>query len=75
MKKLYELIMDKFFQCPYCNGKGGEVEPVTDEGYGPYYPCGFCNGTGYMNPFERIWTHLLISIAERRERKYETRKI
>jgi hypothetical protein len=33
----------KKFPCPVCKGKGGEIEPVLDDGSGPYYSCGFCN--------------------------------
>lgn len=33
----------KYFPCPICKGKGGYTEPVTDDGRGPYYPCGYCD--------------------------------
>ena len=29
-------------KCPLCDGDGGELDPVTDEGLGPYYDCGWC---------------------------------
>ena len=32
--------------CQACGGYGGEIDPVTDEGQGPWEECGFCLGTG-----------------------------
>ena len=37
------------YQCPWCNGYGGEVEPVLDDGTGPWYICGYCDGKGTMS--------------------------
>ena len=39
--------MKKFdYQCPACQGAGGEIEPILDYGQGPWYTCGYCKGTG-----------------------------
>lgn len=40
-------------KCRVCGGAGGEVEPVLDDGSGPWYPCGFCEGHGRI-PIWRI---------------------
>lgn len=36
--------------CQDCGGAGGEVEPICDDGSGPFNPCGWCEGTGYVTP-------------------------
>lgn len=42
--------------CQECSGRGGEVEPVLEDGSGPYYECGFCEGTGFVTPHIRgLW--------------------
>ncbi len=42
--------------CQECGGSGGEVEPVLDDGSGPWEPCGMCEGTGYTSPHDRgMW--------------------
>jgi hypothetical protein len=33
--------------CPACGGLGGDVEPVLDDGTGPWMECGFCQGRGW----------------------------
>lgn len=40
--------MPKSFPCPYCKGQGSWVEPVLDDGSGPTYNCGFCEGAGMI---------------------------
>lgn len=40
--------MNKRFPCPYCKGQGTWIEPVTDEGEGPMYECGCCEGQGMI---------------------------
>lgn len=40
--------MAKSFPCPYCKGAGEWIEPVTDEGQGPRYSCGGCDGEGMI---------------------------
>lgn len=40
--------------CQDCGGGGGEVDVVLPEtGQGPWMECGWCEGTGYMTPWER----------------------
>lgn len=41
------------FVCQECGGAGGEIEPVTDLGEGPWYACGFCEGTGLVTRWGR----------------------
>ena len=38
----------KIFPCPICRGRGGSIEPVMDDGSGPYYSCGACDDSGFM---------------------------
>ena len=63
------------FVCQECRGRGGEVEPVTDEGQGPWYDCGFCEGTGLVTRWMRGWwlTWKAQEKAER-ERKQAAKK-
>jgi hypothetical protein len=45
------------FPCPICKGKGGETEPILEDGSGPYYPCDACNDTGFIEIDSDIhWT-------------------
>lgn len=39
---------NKKFPCPSCKGKGGEVDPILDDGSGPYYPCDLCDDSGFI---------------------------
>ena len=42
--------------CQECGGSGGGVEPVLDDGTGPFEACGLCEGTGYLTPHRRgLW--------------------
>lgn len=42
--------------CQDCGGAGGEIEPVLDDGSGPFYICGFCEGLGIVTPHMRgLW--------------------
>jgi len=45
--------MGKKLLCQECGGSGGWVEPVLDFGQGPTYPCGWCEGTGFVTPWMR----------------------
>lgn len=40
--------MNRKFPCPYCKGDGSWVEPVLDDGSGPTYHCGVCDGEGMI---------------------------
>jgi len=45
--------------CQNCGGEGRRVEPVTDDGQGPWEECGWCAGTGLMDPWRRgLWLRL-----------------
>lgn len=42
--------------CQECGGTGGEMEPLMDDGSGPFMPCGFCEGLGLTTPHLRgVW--------------------
>ncbi len=42
--------------CMDCRGRGGWREPILDDGSGPWYECGWCEGTGYMTRHARgLW--------------------
>jgi hypothetical protein len=41
------------FTCQECKGHGGWVEPVLDFGQGPWFDCGFCEGTGLVTRWMR----------------------
>lgn len=48
--------MPRKFPCQECHGAGGETEPVLDDGSGPFFCCGVCEGTGYVTPWMRgLW--------------------
>ena len=32
------------YECPLCNGDGGELDIITDDGAGPFYECNWCDG-------------------------------
>jgi len=39
----------KMFQRPSCNGSGGEIDVVCEDGTGPREICGFCDGNGKLS--------------------------
>ena len=42
--------------CQDCGGAGGYTEPVLDDGSGPWFDCGWCEGTGLVTPRIRgLW--------------------
>lgn len=45
--------MPRKLMCQDCGGAGGEVEPVLDYGEGPWFDCGWCEGTGHVLPHRR----------------------
>jgi hypothetical protein len=54
--------------CQDCGGMGGETVPILDDGTGPWEPCGWCAGTGYVTRWMRgIW--LRSKAEEARNRK------
>ena len=34
--------------CPRCQGAGGAIDPVTDDGRGPWFVCDQCEGIGLV---------------------------
>jgi hypothetical protein len=53
--------MAKSFPCPYCKGQGGEKEPILDNGEGPWFECGMCDGQGMVEingPIHQIMKEL-----------------
>jgi hypothetical protein len=59
----------KLYECPDCHGEGGYTEVITDDGMGPHYTCGFCNGKGTMNVFKRIYLLVLFKKWELQDRR------
>lgn len=42
--------------CQDCKGAGGDSERTLDDGTGPWYECGWCEGTGLLTKHIRgIW--------------------
>lgn len=41
------------FPCQECRGMGGWIEPILDYGQGPFYSCGYCEGTGKVTRWTR----------------------
>lgn len=39
--------------CQECRGAGSFHEPILDDGTGPSYECGWCQGTGYVTGWLR----------------------
>lgn len=48
------------FDCPACDGEGGETEIITDDGRGPYYECGFCKGEGEVGLWKKFQWDIMI---------------
>jgi hypothetical protein len=44
-------------KCPWCNGEGGEVDVILDDGTGPFEMCGLCVGKGDVNLYHWILGH------------------
>ena len=58
--KIYINNMVRPLICQDCHGAGGKNEVVLPEtGQGPWYECGFCEGTGYVSPWVRsLWLRM-----------------
>lgn len=39
--------------CQECGGSGGYVEPILDDGSGPFETCGYCLGGGFVTCWVR----------------------
>jgi hypothetical protein len=64
-----DTLKEIFLMCPECKGEGGEKEIILDDGSGPWYECGFCNGKGYMNIFQKIYWKIILTYDNRRNKK------
>jgi DnaJ-class molecular chaperone len=62
--------IDKICECPDCHGEGGYTEVITDDGRGPRYTCGFCNGKGTMNIFRKLYFLILLNKERKQRDKY-----
>lgn len=51
-RRFIELMPRKLI-CQDCHGTGGERERILDDGSGPWYSCGWCDGMGLVTPWER----------------------
>ena len=68
IKNILENIKDVLTRCPDCKGKGGYTDVILDDGTGPYYPCGFCDG-GYMNVYKKVYWKIVLSYANRQSKR------
>jgi len=51
--KNYINTMKKKLTCQDCRGEGGYKEVILDDGSGPWFECGWCEGTGLVTPWLR----------------------
>jgi hypothetical protein len=71
MIKQIKLLLHDLFQCPACEGAGGSVEPILDDGSGPWEPCGFCREHGYLyNPLVRHWARRAVEEDKKLRRRF-----
>jgi hypothetical protein len=68
-------IINIFTQCPDCKGAGGEKDIICDDGTGPWYDCGFCDGKGYMNVFKKLYLKILLAIYDKLKKRYPSFQI
>ena len=48
--------MSRKLVCQECRGLSGYIEIIDSELGGPWYPCGWCRGTGFVTPYDRgLW--------------------
>ena len=41
-------------KCPMCHGDKGYVEPILDDGSGPFFQCSLCKGTGLVSQSKKM---------------------
>ena len=41
--------------CPMCKGEGGHKEVILDDGSGPWFNCGLCEGLGETTHWLAMW--------------------
>lgn len=52
--------------CQDCAGAGGYKEAVLDDGSGPWFECGWCEGLGVITPHRRgLWLRM-----KKQEKRY-----
>lgn len=51
--------------CPACKGAGGEVEPILDDGSGPFLTCGLCEGHGDTTHWLAMMWLRMLKVAKR----------
>lgn len=57
--------------CQECGGNGYHKEPILDFGEGPSFPCGFCEGFGFVTPFVRgQWLNI-----KKKERQFKQKHL
>ena len=61
--------IEEITECPCCEGRRGVTEAVLDYGLGPWYPCGYCDETGYVNIFRKIKFIILDRIYQKKWRQ------
>lgn len=45
--------LPKLLSCQECCGSGGFKEVILDDGSGPWFECGWCEGTGLLDNWRR----------------------
>ena len=60
-------------KCPCCDGVGGDLDVITDDGQGVWYPCGLCDGTGKVRFREYAFYKYLEWREEHEAKKDESR--
>jgi hypothetical protein len=55
-RRFRRFVESRKLTCQDCGGAGGYKEPILDDGTGPWFECGWCEGTGYITPHGRgVW--------------------
>ena len=52
-QRFAKFVQQKGLSCQECRGEGGWKEIIDPEIGGPWFDCGWCEGTGFMTPFNR----------------------
>ena len=66
--KKFVLSRPLLLSCMECRGEGGFREIIDPEIGGPWFDCGWCEGTGYMTPKARgIW----LTLKKQEKHRYE----
>jgi hypothetical protein len=73
MSLIYKNLVERLCRCPYCHGEEGWTEPITDDGQGPYEPCGICDGKGTMNILKKLYWVPICKKWEKEDREMKKR--